>query len=313
MTDPTVLAIRISLIVTLAVFIVAAVVRRFRAVPAGSPPEQAAPPPEAAGPYEPPQQDPGPTPPPLPAGRIPGGRIPVWPYRRADLLWMGFLFLVFGLLSLAGAAASPAEEPRLPGLPDLVLSIGMQLFLAGTTLAFVAGRIGPTAWLGLRWKQWPWVFLIAPATVIGMWLVFGALAAAGYMDWVKELGADPLQESVRLLQTTRDPMVIAMMVLAAVIVAPVCEEIVFRGYLYPAAKKFAGTWVAGGCTALLFAAAHGNFAALLPLFLFGIVLVVLYEKTGSIWAPIAVHLCFNGATVAVQVLAPYLVAAQEQS
>jgi membrane protease YdiL (CAAX protease family) len=306
MTDPTVLAIRISLIVTLAAFIVAAVARRFLAGPAGPPAEQTALPSEAAAVYEPPQQTPGP--PPLPAGRI-----PVWPYRHADLLWMGFLFLVFGLLSLAGAAASPAEEPRLPGLPDLVLSIGMQLFLAGTTLAFIAGRIGPTAWLGLRWNQWPWVFLIAPATVIGMWLVFGALAAAGYMDWVKELGADPLQESVRLLQTTRDPLVIAMMVLAAVIVAPVCEEIVFRGYLYPAAKKFAGTWVAGGCTALLFAAAHGNFAALLPLFLFGIVLVVLYEKTGSIWAPIAVHLCFNGATVAVQLLAPYLVAAQEQS
>lgn len=311
MTDPTALAILISLIASLSVFTIATAIRQFRSGPALTPPPAAEPAAESAAepdPYAPPETTHDAVPPPLP-----GGQIPLWPYRRGDLLWMGFLFLIFGLLSLGSAAASPAEAPRLPGAPDLLLSIAMQIFLAGMTIAVISRRIRLVEWLGLRWKHWPWVLLIAPATVIGMWMIFGVLAAVGYMDWIKQLGADPLQESVRLLQTTRDPLIIAMMVLAAVIVAPVCEEVVFRGYLYPAAKKFAGTWVAGGCTALLFAAAHANLAALLPLFLFGVVLVVLYEKTGSIWAPVAVHLCFNGATVAIQLLAPYLIAAQEQS
>jgi membrane protease YdiL (CAAX protease family) len=90
------------------------------------------------------------------------------------------------------------------------------------------------------------------------------------------------------------------MIVAAVIAAPLCEEIVFRGYFYPVLKRTAGTWAAAFSSALVFAAAHGSLTALLPLFLFGLVLVFVYEKTGSIWAPIAVHFCFNGLTVLVQ-------------
>jgi len=39
------------------------------------------------------------------------------------------------------------------------------------------------------------------------------------------------------------------------------------------------------------------------LFLFGLVLVMLYEKTGSLWLPVASHFLFNAATVAVQLAA----------
>ena len=92
---------------------------------------------------------------------------------------------------------------------------------------------------------------------------------------------------------------------AAVLVAPICEEIVFRGYLYPILKRFSGVWVAGLCSALLFSCAHGNLVALLPLLIFGIVQVVIYEKTGSLWAPIAVHFCFNSASVLAQLAVRY--------
>ncbi len=100
-------------------------------------------------------------------------------------------------------------------------------------------------------------------------------------------------------------MVLGLMAFAAAIVAPLCEEVVFRGYLYPVAKKYSGRWIAAIATALVFSAAHGSLAALLPLFIFGLVLVALYEMTGSIWAPIAVHALFNGATVAIQMLMRY--------
>src|SRR5690606_26392631 len=171
------------------------------------------------------------------------------------------------------------------------------------TLAAMVFRIGPVEWLGLRWKSWRWVFLIAPATVVAMWVVFGTLQALGYMEWMESLGVESVQDSVKLLQTATDPMVLILMAVAAVLVAPVSEELVFRGYLYPAAKRFAGKWMAAICTGLVFAAAHGSLVALLPLFIFGVVLAVLYEKTGSIWAPVAVHFCFNGATVGIQFLA----------
>ena len=90
---------------------------------------------------------------------------------------------------------------------------------------------------------------------------------------------------------------------SAVVAAPLCEEIVFRGYFYPVLKRFSGAWPAAICSAIVFGAAHGQLTALLPLFIFGLLLVFIYEKTGSIWAPMAVHFCFNSATVLVQIAA----------
>jgi membrane protease YdiL (CAAX protease family) len=119
------------------------------------------------------------------------------------------------------------------------------------------------------------------------------------------LGVEKVQQTVTIFQEEKDIVVLVLMAIAAALVAPVCEEIVFRGYLYPVAKKFSGPWVAALCTALIFSAAHGSFSALLPLFAFGLLLVALYEFTGSLWAPMAVHFLFNGATVAVQLYARY--------
>ena len=136
-------------------------------------------------------------------------------------------------------------------------------------------------------------------------MLFGGLQRSGFMEWIESLGVETVQDTVKLLQESSDPLILGLMAFAAVVAAPLCEEIVFRGYFYPVAKKFAGPWAAGICSALVFAAAHGNLAALLPLFIFGCLLVFIYEKTGSLWAPIAVHFCFNGATVIIQMAARY--------
>jgi hypothetical protein len=169
----------------------------------------------------------------------------------------------------------------------------------------VLRRIGLVSWLGLRWTSWPWVLLLAPGSVLVMWLVFGGLQVSGYVKWMESLGLETVQDTVKLLQQSEDPQVLGLMAFAAVIAAPLCEEVVFRGYFYPVMKRFAGMPAAAACSALVFAAAHGNVTALLPLFIFGVLLVVLYEKTGSLWAPVATHFCFNSATVLVQLAVRY--------
>lgn len=244
-------------------------------------------------PYQAPFADSEPPPPP-PTG------VPTWFYNSLDLMGIGFVFVTFfGLVITSIRAADKSEMVLDSGA--LIVSIAFQFICAGIVTAFVITRIRPIAWLGLRWRKWPWVFLIAPGTVVSMWILFAGLQLSGFMDWVKSLGIDSVQETVKLLQDdSTDPLTLGLMAVAAVIVAPFCEEIVFRGYLYPAAKRFAGPWVACFFSAVIFASAHGNAGALLPLFIFGCVLVFIYEKTGSIWAPIAVHFCFNGATVLMQ-------------
>jgi membrane protease YdiL (CAAX protease family) len=229
---------------------------------------------------------------------LPVGKVPVWPYRGFDLLGAGIIAGVFGLLVISSFAV-PASEVELS--PDaLMMNIGFQFAMAGVVTAAMTFRVSFSSWLGLRWKRWPWVFLIAPGAVMVIWLLSGLLYEIGYMDWMESLGAEKMQETVKLLQESTNPQALALMAFAAVVAAPLCEEIVFRGYLYPVAKRFSGQWVAALSSSLLFACAHGSLSALLPLFLFGIVLVYIYEKTGSLWAPVAVHFCFNSATVIAQ-------------
>jgi membrane protease YdiL (CAAX protease family) len=232
---------------------------------------------------------------------LPVGRVPVWFYRPVDLVGAGFVFLVFTGMFLMSQGA-PADKLVLT--PEvLVVNIGFQFMIAGVVVILAMWRISVNTWLGLRWSSWPWVFLIAPAGVVLMWVVFGGLQVSGYVEWMESLGVETVQDTVRLLQESKDPVILGLMAAAAVIVAPLCEEIVFRGYFYPVLKRFSGAWPAAICSAIVFGAAHGQLTALLPLFIFGLLLVFIYERTGSIWAPIAVHLCFNSATVVIQIAA----------
>ena len=128
-------------------------------------------------------------------------------------------------------------------------------------------------------------------------LVFAGIEKSGYLVWLESMGVETKQDTVALLENTKNEAVLGLMIVLAVIIAPLWEEVVFRGYMYPVLKKYGGMWAAALCSSLLFAAVHNNLAALLPLFLLALMMVWLYELTGSIWMPIAMHACFNGLAV----------------
>jgi hypothetical protein len=298
MPDPTEFVLTTCFLAALGIFAGAALIRQFLGKNTTTDLSIPAVPGNEDSPYQSPVYADMPSP--LPVGQVPTGF-----YRPSDLLGIGLIYLIFFGLVIGSVRASESKELVL-NPTNLLTSIGFQFIIAGIVTMLVIKRVRPVEWLGLRWKSWPWVFLIAPGTVFVMWILFGALQYGGYMRWIESLGVESVQETVKLLQNATDPVILGLMAFAAVIAAPFCEEIVFRGYLYPAAKKFAGPWAAGIFSALIFASAHGSLSALLPLFVFGLVLVFVYEKTGSLWAPIAVHFCFNGATVAVQMAVRFL-------
>ena len=240
---------------------------------------------------------------------LPVGKVPTWFYRSPDVLGFiglsGIFFLMMYLpviMEFFGGGLPDKTETRSLKPEDILFSIGFQVFTAGIAVALVAPRMNVVTWLGLAWKKWPLVIAIAPVSVLMMWAIFAGLQAVGWMELLEKLGVKQMQDAVMIFQEEKNMVVIVLMAIAATIVAPICEEIVFRGYLYPVAKRFAGPWAAGIATALIFSAVHGSMSALLPLFIFGMVLVFLYEFTGSIWAPMAVHCLFNSATVAIQLL-----------
>jgi hypothetical protein len=84
-----------------------------------------------------------------------------------------------------------------------------------------------------------------------------------------------------------------------VFVAPLAEEIVFRGILYPTIKQAGFPRTAWWVTSLFFGAIHLNWVAFVPLTVFSLLLIYIYEKTGSLWASITAHSLFNFTSFAM--------------
>jgi membrane protease YdiL (CAAX protease family) len=93
--------------------------------------------------------------------------------------------------------------------------------------------------------------------------------------------------------------------IAAIIFAPIVEEIIFRGVLYPAVKHYAGQRMALWGVSLLFALTHMNLTALIALTVLGIILTFLYETTRNLVAPIVAHSLFNAVNFAYMVFQRY--------
>lgn len=77
------------------------------------------------------------------------------------------------------------------------------------------------------------------------------------------------------------------------LLAPVLEEIVFRGFLYRAWERQFGWIVSMSMTSVVFGLYHANF---LPAFMGSVIYVCLYRRTGTLLAPMLVHSLFNIAS-----------------
>ena len=78
--------------------------------------------------------------------------------------------------------------------------------------------------------------------------------------------------------------------------APFVEEVTFRGLLYPALKRRIGAAAAAVLSAALFSLVHWHLPTAPAIFTLGLALAYVYERTGTLSAPIAFHAMFNGWT-----------------
>lgn len=90
------------------------------------------------------------------------------------------------------------------------------------------------------------------------------------------------------------------MLLASGVIAPVCEEAFFRGYLQGVLARY-GAAQAAVMTALLFAAAHGVGADMAVYALLGLVFGAFMLRTGSVYASVLMHMAYNTTIVVLSV------------
>ena len=115
-----------------------------------------------------------------------------------------------------------------------------------------------------------------------------------YVLFLKEaVGEAPAQESIQQLRQNRSVGMIVTLLLSACIVAPILEEVLFRGFLYPVLKRFTPPLVAALIVSGIFAAVHSNLGGLVPLGVLSLMLILVYEITGTLWSAMLVHAGFN--------------------
>ena len=137
------------------------------------------------------------------------------------------------------------------------------------------------------------VLLAVPAW-IGAQLL--ALITAGLLQLV---GLRPEEGVAEAAIGLVDPIVLAI---ALMVVAPVAEEIFFRGIVYNAWLREFGVRRAIIGSAALFALIHGSIFVIPAIFGLGIALALLYRRTRILPASMAMHATFNGITLALGLL-----------
>lgn len=155
-----------------------------------------------------------------------------------------------------------------PTIQQVVLGIAL-----GMGMAFVI------FWFGAM-EQHLCQWLLSPTTF--QWLT----------AWTNKASAE------QAFKQLASPFAMAAFAVLGSVVAPIGEEIFFRGMLYTTLKRrtSSGSLIPLIVSALLFALMHANPLHLLPLLVMGLMFAIVYERTGSLWIPILMHAVNNGIT-----------------
>lgn len=203
-----------------------------------------------------------------------------------------FLLLVIGLHFTVGSVLQLAN-------PAFGVSFGELFFFAGLTLLVTRGQnFLPRDFLALRAPPGRTLLASLGAAVAGFFFA-GGLNAVN--RWI--VGSDLADRyDVTHLFDVRSPFEGALLVFGVSVLAPIGEELVFRGYLVRVLGERYGTARAVIVTAVLFAAIHLNPASVIALFALGVVFALLRVWTGSIWPSVIAHALQNGTSSAMVLL-----------
>lgn len=210
------------------------------------------------------------------------------------LVWL-FGSVLLGALTLQLLFPTPESAPAERRVWGMIIG----------TLAFQGvGLLCVVVFLRVVKQTWREAFGIgAPGSGRALlWGAFGCVLVLPVVLGLNHLSAELMttvevepvpQTSVRVLRAVESPWLQFYFGLVAVGVAPVAEELFFRGILYPTIKQGGHPRIALWGTSLFFAAIHANLMTFLPLTVLALVFVLLYERTGNLLAPIAAHAVFN--------------------
>lgn len=230
-----------------------------------------------------------PHPPELPEGADPRPRWPWW-YALAGF---GVGFIGSNILATPVIIAA-SDDGELTPVGALLSTLILNAALVGTAVGFAWMTSRPRAWhFGLRASRfWPsvgWATLGYVAYIVFV-VAYGLLVGTPEEQTTPDdVGAD--EGTFGLLNAG----------LLFVVIAPVGEEIFFRGFFYRALRGSLPVWAAAAIGGGVFGIIHivTGIEAVPVLAMLGVVLCLVYERTGSLYPCIAIHVINNTLAYAV--------------
>ena len=236
---------------------------------------------------------------------LPGGPerdLRVEPLVEADPPWSGwdvlrmvivavlaiffFSILAFEIARQMVPGAKPSDFARNP-VVVVPAQAAAYLVLLGFMYALVTHAYSRAFWKGMHWHfpRERWALYLGG----GVALALGIEMASNYL---------PIPKSLPIDEFFRNRTSAWLMAAFGTLLAPLVEELFFRGFLYPVLRRRVGVMLGTAITALLFALIHESqlahaWAPLLMLFCVGVTLTLTREFTDSVAASTLVHAAYN--------------------
>lgn len=219
--------------------------------------------------------------------------LPDWPPWAAPLaLVTGLILALFGSLlvdipaAIFGVSISSGSLP--PGLQiadTVVQDVGF--VVAAVVIAGMGGRTVRSWQFGLR----PVAVRKAVGAVVALYAGFFVFT----LLWQEALDLHGKEKLLDQLGANENAALLISAAALTCVLAPICEELLFRGFIFTALRNWHGPLLAAVLTGLLFGGVHAGSAPvayLVPLAVLGFGLCLLYWRTGSLYPCIAAH-CVN--------------------
>lgn len=202
--------------------------------------------------------------------------------------------VVIGLVALLSWLGAPLDNYLRPAAQQTVVALAVYVVAVALTVGvpYVALRQKvDLQLLGIhRLPSWSDIGLAPVGFVV--YLIATTVVMSTVVAYVTGFQANQAQDIG--FQAFGSQLDNALAFLTLVVLAPIAEELLFRGYLYGKLKSYIPTVVAAIATSLLFGLVHFAWNVGIDVFVLGLVLCALRSLTGSIWAGVLLHMIKNG-------------------
>ncbi|HUT51173.1 MAG TPA: CPBP family intramembrane glutamic endopeptidase [Alphaproteobacteria bacterium] len=235
---------------------------------------------------------------PPPIGRIPGFNIRFWEVLAVLGASIGFAILVAMVTGIVMGGFDPNRAKTLAKSETFALTV-----LGLSTLGMFAwAHIIIIMRRRMSWREFGFrpIRVRTGFAAVGLGLLAVPVMALTGSAVQRILGRPLESPQLRFLAPDGFSWTIVVgMILIGGILAPLAEEIIFRGLLYGWLRRFWRILPATLLSAAIFGLIHGVIPVIFAAFVVGLALAYVYERTGSLWTPAIVHATQNCVAMAV--------------